>query len=274
VQRREITEEAVRTAMQLRPRRICLASTHANALKEQPGNAHVGLISFPFDETIKYVFEKMTGLSLFPSKFTGSFRSIRSQEELSLIKQWVDSIKPHVFLRDTLSLSMALSEHFVSDGSTRSMVGELEYQAKYHQNEQAIAQLVDMVVEFIQKIPGYKRAVHMCAVPPRPGKEFDLPALISYNAALRLEKTDITSRLRWNGKKPSLKETPVDQKWQKLTEVGMSCSASIAGPVVLIDDLYQSGITMQYVASMLINSGAPAVYGLSIVKSRNDADNV
>jgi predicted amidophosphoribosyltransferase len=43
--------------------------------------------------------------------------------------------------------------------------------------------------------------------------------------------------------------------------------------VILIDDLYQSGITMQYVASRLLQAGAASVLSLTIVKSNRDTDN-
>ncbi len=43
--------------------------------------------------------------------------------------------------------------------------------------------------------------------------------------------------------------------------------------ILLLDDLYQSGITMQYVAMKLQKAGAEKIFGLSIVKSLNDTDN-
>ena len=43
--------------------------------------------------------------------------------------------------------------------------------------------------------------------------------------------------------------------------------------VILIDDKYQSGITIQYIAMKLQQDGTCEVYGLSFVKTLSDADN-
>lgn len=37
--------------------------------------------------------------------------------------------------------------------------------------------------------------------------------------------------------------------------------------ILLVDDLYQSGLTMQYVAMILKNAGCSRVFGLTLVKS-------
>lgn len=37
--------------------------------------------------------------------------------------------------------------------------------------------------------------------------------------------------------------------------------------LLLVDDLYKSGLTMQYVAMMLKNAGCSRVFGLTLVKS-------
>ena len=43
--------------------------------------------------------------------------------------------------------------------------------------------------------------------------------------------------------------------------------------VILIDDKYQSGITIQYIAMKLQQAGACEVYGLSFIKTLSDTDN-
>ena len=46
------------------------------------------------------------------------------------------------------------------------------------------------------------------------------------------------------------------------------------GSVILLDDLYQSGVTFQYVGMKLLSSGASRILGLSLVKGRGDRDNL
>ena len=56
--------------------------------------------------------------------------------------------------------------------------------------------------------------------------------------------------------------------------VGLTVGSKISEEkVLLVDDLYQSGITMQFVAMHLLGAGAEQVYGLALVKSRRDSDN-
>ena len=44
--------------------------------------------------------------------------------------------------------------------------------------------------------------------------------------------------------------------------------------ILLIDDLYQSGITMNYVAMLLLEQGAKKVYGLACEKTCRNDDNI
>jgi predicted amidophosphoribosyltransferase len=46
-----------------------------------------------------------------------------------------------------------------------------------------------------------------------------------------------------------------------------------APSVILIDDKYQSGMTIQFVASRLYDAGTAKVYGLCAVKTLRDMDN-
>ncbi|MBF0334071.1 MAG: nickel-dependent hydrogenase large subunit, partial [Alphaproteobacteria bacterium] len=57
---------------------------------------------------------------------------------------------------------------------------------------------------------------------------------------------------------------------------GLTMVPSLTGApaVILIDDKYQSGVTLQYVASRLYQAGARRVYGLCAVKTMRDTDNV
>lgn len=44
--------------------------------------------------------------------------------------------------------------------------------------------------------------------------------------------------------------------------------------VLLVDDLYQSGVSMNYVAMLLLEAGAKKVFGLSCEKTCSNDDNV
>ncbi len=86
---------------------------------------------------------------------------------------------------------------------------------------------------------------------------------------------NISDSVSWTDKKTGLKDVSIDQKWEKLEESGFVVNINLTGKkVLLLDDLYQSGITMQYVAMKLQEAGAEYIFGLSMVKSLNDTDNM
>jgi predicted amidophosphoribosyltransferase len=80
--------------------------------------------------------------------------------------------------------------------------------------------------------------------------------------------------------KPQMKELNVQQKvstWSSIYGVpgNVDCgTVSFSGrDVVIVDDLYQSGVSMWAYAKFLKESGANRVFGLAGVKSMRDSDN-
>ena len=269
-----ISRESVEKMLATRPRRICFASTHQNALRHDPGESWVGRFTVPFPDTVYPLFHADTGLDLFENQDYGNWwRSIRTEEEYERIRGWVDANRGLVFLRDGLVLSIALGEHMEEPGE-RSEIGELEYRAKYNRDASAIDALAARCETVIRRLPYYRDATGVCAVPPSPEKSFDLPSRLAVAVSERLGMRNLTNTIGWCSRKPSLKEVPFNKKWDTLEQVDLGCGRDVAGQkIILIDDLYQSGITMQYVAMKMIESSAEHVYGLALVKALRDTDN-
>lgn len=81
---------------------------------------------------------------------------------------------------------------------------------------------------------------------------------------------DISSAVEWKSKTESLKNADGTDKLKILKQSGFSITdgTDINGKdIVLVDDLYMSGTTLQYVAMKLKEAGARKVYGLCFVKS-------
>ena len=90
-----------------------------------------------------------------------------------------------------------------------------------------------------------------------------------------LKPKRICEHVHFKKNKPGLKSLKFDEKWEVLEDTGVEIACDLKNKsIILFDDLYQSGITMQFVAMNLINSGANKIFGLSIVKSRRDKDNL
>ena len=86
----------------------------------------------------------------------------------------------------------------------------------------------------------------------------------------------MTSGFSFAGQKSSIKASALSEKWDtwKKSQLSFPNETAVEGKtVVLIDDKYQSGVTIQYVAMILQRAGVRDVYGLSFVKTLRDTDN-
>jgi hypothetical protein len=258
-------------------RRIAFAYTHKDQLKRTDDPRFVGSFSVPFPKTIKPLFEAGTGLDLFPSRnSTGVWRSIRSEEEFDQIAGWVRDQGTRIFLRDFLDLSIALDQNFIDNHSgSYTQLGLYESVAKDKPNEAALGLLVDRYCEAIGGLPYYRDATQIAAVPARPGKLYDLPTVLADRIAKRLTLRDLTPHFCFKGTKDPIKTLELDQKWDTWERTGLAFEQELdnSQPIILIDDKYQSGITLQFVASRLCAAGAGPVFGLCAVKTLRDTDN-
>ena len=273
VPQKEITIENIREFMvDEATKRINFASSHVNALRRTE-QEQGGKITLPFADTIQPIMEKKLGADkrLFSSKFGGIWRGIVTDEEYSSFEEFISKYNNIVFLRDNLDLSIALSMNY--EGDERTEIGELEYQAKFNNDEDTESQLVDICKEWIDELPYYKHADYICAMPSSNPDEESLPERI-VNSLTDFDFTDISEKVLWHSKTRSIKDAEdVKEKLEILEESNLTIAKDLdinGKTVILFDDLYMSGISMQYVAMKLKEAGANRVLGLSIVKSRSN----
>lgn len=269
---KEITIESIREFMEDEAtKRINFASSHANALK-RTGEKEVGKITLPFEDSINPILKKATDCIVFKSKYDGRFyRIINDEDEYAKFKSFVSLYKDVVFLRDNLDLSISLSMNY--EGNERTQIGELEYQVKFNNNEDSESQLVDICKKWFKELPYYKHADYICAMPSSNPDEESLPERI-VNSLTDFNFTDISEKVFWHSKTRSIKDAEdVEEKLEILEESNLTIAEDLdinGKIVILFDDLYMSGISMQYVAMKLKEAGANRVLGLSIVKSRSN----
>jgi hypothetical protein len=260
-------------------RRTCFRTTHAHQPKRsQP--PYAGTFDVPFFGTIDRVFESDLGLPLFRNKNRrGWWRSIETPEEFDRIAAWVKAQGSRVLLRDCLDMSLALGINLEEgpDGQPagHTRLGELEARAKAGPDEEAIGQLQAAFIDTIRAVAGYRDARLIAAVPPRPGKGHDLPALLAARLAASLGIEDLTGRFRFAPAKGTVKTARLEEKWVAWEQSGVVFEPPLSGrpTVILIDDKCQSGITVQFVAAVLRAAGAGAILGLCAVKTWRDTDN-
>lgn len=252
-------------------RRICFATTHSGALKrcaDKPGK-----IVLPFNDTIASFIRHELGqdINLFSSNYGGFWRAINTEEEYEKFEKFVLKYHDAVFLRDNLDLSISLSMNFES-GEEHTEIGELEYRAKFQNDIDAESKLAEKCIDWIEKLPYYTDADYICSVPGKKGEQNLPQRIVSKFSGLGL--TDISEYVFWRNKRRSVKDAEsFDEKLEILEESDLLVDDSVdlqGKTVVLFDDLYMSGLTMQYVAMKLKEKGASRIFGLSIVKSRRN----
>lgn len=268
IPKKEITLDKIEALLKdEQTKRIHFATSHAGSLRASVGKYH-GKISLPFDDTIGPILSynlSNGGTYLFKSQFEGFWRAFNSVDEYSAFKAMIQEYENIVFLRDNLDLSLALSMN-KSDNEVRTKIGELEYQAKFQDNEEAEAELIDLTQTWLEKLPFYSKADCICAMPCSDQSSPSLPRRIVDNLA---GFENISSQIHWSKKDKKLKDLDsVKAKLEALKEFDLQVNMNLEGKnVILLDDLYMSGLSMQYVAMKLKETGADRVFGLSIVKS-------
>lgn len=127
-------------------------------------------------------------------------------------------------------------------------------------------------------MPYYTDADLLCPVPRSTiSSEASLPERLCDLVSTSTGILNLNGKVRWVKKDCHLQDVALNQRWKSLELSGFEIddSKTVDGKVIiLIDDLYQSGNTMHFLAKQLIDCGARAVLGLAVVKAVSDGDNI
>lgn len=255
-------------------KRIHFATVHKNALK--PGeDGVVGWLNLPFDQPFESIARSELGMSrvTFPPRSGSSFyRLIGNQEEFDKIQDFINKYNDIVFLRDCLDLSVALSMYdYYPEGEespVRTVLGQHEYEVKYESDKKDTSADMEALVSEMQsrleQLPYFKLADCICAVPS--SKPF-MKEIISRLKGFAF--VDISSGVIWSNKTDEMKDAEnAERKLALIESSNLSINVNVKGKtVLLIDDMYNSGVTMQYVAMKLKEAGAKRVLGMTLCKS-------
>lgn len=79
---------------------------------------------------------------------------------------------------------------------------------------------------------------------------------------------DISQNVYWGNKNDEIKNKEIREKIALLNQFDLRIDANVKGKtVLLLDDLYQSGLTLQFIAMKMKQAGADHVFGMTLVKS-------
>ena len=217
--------------------------------------------------------------------------------EVETIRNFIDDYKKLVVIGinknikdqfdNELDSCMALDYHFIKRVDKRTEIGALEYLAKYEEDDNAINMLVENLLKYINRMPNLKNAgnISFCYVAPDPDKKFHLPRILT-EKMVRNTKKDLNlddyypiihSKLKV--KKPQLKRIDILKKisvWENLIFFNQINISTIVQDrdIILLDDLYQSGVSIWSMAKFLKMNGARMVLGLTCTKTLRDTDNL
>lgn len=185
---------------------------------------------------------------------------------------------------DELDYCIALDFNIIY-GEGRTKLGEAEYQLKYknkdlnlNEKEQYVYIIMRKMLDSCKYIP-FTNESNWC-VSPMPTTEFG-KTKFAWNLAERLSKQlalpFINPILSYN--KPQLKNLSIKEKintWETIyynNGVKLDENQVRGNNILVVDDLYQSGVTMWEYAKFLKTIGAKCVFGIVCVKSLRDSDN-
>lgn len=214
----------------------------------------------------------------------GTYLYNAGPDTTSEITTLLDLCSRCIFLDDDLTECFALDYHTILEpigGYSRTHTGSLVYQAKPYKrkpserNFNATYKLAQRMISFIQNHPTYKRSEVVLAAPPsRLDKPFDLPSELVQHI-LSAYGTMVDGR-GWIKKVQSTRPmkdclTIPDKINNVRNAFAVTKDANLKGKtVLLIDDIYQSGFTMNEVGKTLFEAGAVAVLGLVATKTGRD----
>lgn len=168
------------------------------------------------------------------------------------------------------SVHLGINEHGHDVFDTeRSDLGELLYQLKYRSKVSAADRIIETVVEFLQR----SRSKFDLIVPvPPSGKRRVQPVIVLAQGIG--EKLDwpvvecVTTTRSATPLKGVMDSNRRKELLDGLYDVDRTCTQGKS--ILLFDDLYRSGATMNAVTNLLINQGeAEAVRVLTVTKTRN-----
>jgi hypothetical protein len=223
-----------------------------------------------------------------------------AQINVSTIKQWAKfagnqcvwlTVGNKYFLGSEVDYCIAGDFNFIANESSsvwpRSVLGEAEYQLKYRlgaltqeEKHQYCSVMSKGVLDSFDLLP--LRSLGTSAGPvvsPIPAYELNKLAWGYAKHAAECKGVDFIEP-RLLSPKPQMKQLTQEEKlfvWTKIYQTADSIAlnnAHVKGrEVVIVDDLYQSGITLWAYAKYLKGAGARNVYGLVCVRSMKDSDN-
>lgn len=268
VPRKTINEEEIRAFMDDNAtKRFNMQYFQTSPINIVNRDEEIAWLNVPFTEPINAILSPLLGGN--PSirsrkSGKGAAHCFKTQKELDNFTKEIEPYKELVFLRDCLDLSVSLSMYDIPNDGGRTELGEAECQVKYYnQGGKYMQKLVDKTQYWSDKLPYFKEADCVCCVPTEhPVMSQVLAQLHGFNFE------DISQNVYWKNKNDEIKNKDVNEKLALLNQFDLQIEGNVRGKtILLLDDMYQSGLTLQFIAMKMKQAGADRVFGITLVKS-------
>ncbi len=176
----------------------------------------------------------------------------------------------------SLDLHIQSSEYIREDGyghpqfdTTRTELGELLYKLKYRSDQTAVAPIARAASDFVKN---WDRGIDLI-VPAPPSKNRAVQPLfqIAYEVGRLLNLPVDKTSVRKTKATPELKNVDHAKRLELIGEAHSIEGDALRGRrVLLLDDLYQSGATLNAIARLLKEAGGvSAVFALALTRARS-----
>lgn len=154
----------------------------------------------------------------------------------------------------------------------RTEIGELLFRLKYRSDETALTELVEAASSFIRKW-AVKPSTIVPIPPTRAYRKLQPVARLADELGARLRIPTVHDAIRKLKQFSELKNVYDGEERRKLLAGAFNVNSSrVKGHrVLLVDDLYRSGATMNAIAEVLLSSGAAAVFAFAFTQTRSRA---
>lgn len=209
----------------------------------------------------------------------GSYLYGATKNDPSRIREVLALFQTSLLLGGELDQIFALSFHYArsGEGVTRTEVGQLVRRAKAYTGEvsdrAAASELARRMTAFVQGHPSYRRADLIVSLPPTEQGREDLPSFLAAEVSgavgIPLGAAALTKRKRTAPQKNLTTARAKVENMRGAFAVPRPAQVQDSR-VILIDDIYQSGATLNEAGRTLLEAGASAVLGLVATKTRRD----
>ena len=201
----------------------------------------------------------------------------RGTEFVKSLRNLLKVLERCITIEDGLNESHTLSPHTLVDDDEnwrRSSIGNLVYKAKYSYNvseaEDAAQQIASKIIRFVRRHPRYRRSTAIGYAPSsNPSRTRTLPRTLANIVAKHFRKP-LISPIRQTAIPPqkNYEDAESDKSRAEVQHGTIRINQDVRGAkIIVVDDLYESGATMEEVARVMLAEGADEVLGLAVTKN-------